>query len=228
MIPQTSKALTSAPTCDASAENQCSRATAGLAQGAFVVLPLNTTSPFTRSASSTSQTGAHPKRIPQSPSTGWSPFRHLPPSRTTTIRQIKGHQDFPGGSIDKEYACSVGDLGLIPRLGRSPGEGNSNPLQYSGLENSMDCIVHGVAESDTTEWLNWTELNWMGFPGGSVGKESACNEGDLGPIPGLGRSPGEGNSNPLQYSGLENSMNPWAHRVTMSRTEWLFTHLRAF
>ena len=88
--------------------------------------------------------------------------------------------------------------------------------------------VHGVAESDTTEWLNWTELNWMGFPGGSVGKESACNEGDLGPIPGLGRSPGEGNSNPLQYSGLENSMNPWAHRVTMSRTEWLFTHLRAF
>ena len=45
----------------------------------------------------------------------------------------------------------------------------------------------------------------MGFPGGSAGKESACNVGDLGPIPGLGRSPGEGNGYPLQYSGLENS-----------------------
>ena len=44
----------------------------------------------------------------------------------------------------------------------------------------------------------------MGFLGGSDGKESACNEGDLGSIPGLGRSPGEGHSNPLQYSCLEN------------------------
>ena len=43
----------------------------------------------------------------------------------------------------------MGDLGSIPRLGRSPGEGNSYPLQYSGLENSMDCIVHGVAKSQT-------------------------------------------------------------------------------
>ena len=48
---------------------------------------------------------------------------------------------FPGGSAGKESACNVGDSGLIPRLGRSPGEGNSCPLQYSGLENSMDCIV---------------------------------------------------------------------------------------
>jgi len=47
----------------------------------------------------------------------------------------------------------------------------------------------------------------LGFLGGSDGKESACNVGDLGSIPGLGRSPGEGNSNLLQYSGLENSMN---------------------
>ena len=47
---------------------------------------------------------------------------------------------------------------------------------------------------------------YLGFPGGSVGKESACNAGDLGSIPGLGRSPGEGQGYPLQYSGLENSM----------------------
>ena len=47
----------------------------------------------------------------------------------------------------KESACIVGDQGSIPGLGRSPGEGNGSPLQYSGLENSMDCKVHGVAKS---------------------------------------------------------------------------------
>ena len=57
--------------------------------------------------------------------------------------------DFPDGSEGKESACNVGDLGLIPGLGRSPGGGNDNPLQYSGLENSMDCKVHGVAKSQT-------------------------------------------------------------------------------
>ena len=53
---------------------------------------------------------------------------------------------FPGGSAGEESACSVGDLGSIPGLGRSPGEGKGYPLQFSGLENSMDCIVHGGAE----------------------------------------------------------------------------------
>ena len=56
---------------------------------------------------------------------------------------------FPGGSAGKESACNAGDLGLIPGLGRSPGEGNGYPLQYSGLENSMDCIGHGVPKSWT-------------------------------------------------------------------------------
>ena len=50
----------------------------------------------------------------------------------------------------------MGDLGLIPGLGKSPGEGKGYPLQYSGLENSMDCTGHGVAESDTTEQLSLT------------------------------------------------------------------------
>ena len=56
---------------------------------------------------------------------------------------------FPCGSAGKESACNMGDLGSIPGLGRSPGEGTGYPLQYSGLENSMDCIVHGVAKSRT-------------------------------------------------------------------------------
>ena len=56
---------------------------------------------------------------------------------------------FPGSSAGKESTCNVGDLGLIPELGKFPGEGKGYPLQYSGLENSMDCIVHGVAKSQT-------------------------------------------------------------------------------
>ena len=56
---------------------------------------------------------------------------------------------FPFGSASKESASNAGDLGLIPGLGRSPGEGKGYPLQYSGLENSMDCIVQGVAKSRT-------------------------------------------------------------------------------
>ena len=59
---------------------------------------------------------------------------------------------FPAGSAGKESACNAGDLGLIAGLGRSPGEGNSYPLQYSGLENSMECIVHGAAKS--VMWLS--------------------------------------------------------------------------
>ena len=57
------------------------------------------------------------------------------------------------GSAGKESTCSVGDLGSIPELGRSPGEGKGYPLQYPGLENSMDCMVHGVTKN-TTEWLS--------------------------------------------------------------------------
>ena len=56
---------------------------------------------------------------------------------------------FPCGSAGKESACNVGDLGSIPGLGKSPGEGKGYPLQYSGQENSLDYIVHGVTKSQT-------------------------------------------------------------------------------
>ena len=80
---------------------------------------------------------------------------------------------FPCGSTGKEPTCNAGDLGLIPGLGRSPGEGKGYTLQYSGLENSMDYIVRGVTKS-WTRLSEWTELNWAelkhcaGLPGGSV------------------------------------------------------------
>ena len=63
---------------------------------------------------------------------------------------------FPCGSAGKQSACNVGDLGLISGLGRSPGEGKGYPLQYSGLENSMNSIVHGTLKS-------WTQLSNLQF-----------------------------------------------------------------
>ena len=63
---------------------------------------------------------------------------------------------FPGDSAGKESTCNAGDLGSIPGLGRFPGKGNGYPLQYSGLENSMDCVVHGVTKS-------WTGLSSLFF-----------------------------------------------------------------
>ena len=66
---------------------------------------------------------------------------------------------FPCGSAGKESTCNAGDLGLIPGLGRSPGEGESYPLQYSGLENSMDYSIWGLKESDMIEQLSLSLLN---------------------------------------------------------------------
>ena len=113
-----------------------------------------------------------------------------------------------------------------------PGEGHSNLLQYSCLENPMDrgarqAAVHGVTQS-------WTQLKRLsvhiciwGFPSGSVVKnlpDKARNTGNTQLIPGSGRSPGGGNGNPLQYSCLKNPVDrgPWQaalHRVTQSWTQ---------
>ena len=108
---------------------------------------------------------------------------------------------FPGSTSGiKNPPANAGDMrdkGLFPGPGRSPGGGHGNPLQYSCLENPMDTgawwtTVHRVAKI-------WTQLKWLSahyyisFPGGSDGKESACNAEDLGSIPGSGRSPGDGN-----------------------------------
>ena len=78
---------------------------------------------------------------------------------------------FPVGSGGKESTCNVGDLGSIPGLGRSLGEGNGYPLQYSGLENSMDCIIHGVAKSQT-------QLSFFHF----TSKRRGVGEGRIGSV----------------------------------------------
>ena len=66
---------------------------------------------------------------------------------------------FPGDLAGKESACHAGDLGFIPGLGRSPGEGYGYPVQYSALENSMDCIVHGVSKS----WIQLSDFHFHCF-----------------------------------------------------------------
>ena len=68
------------------------------------------------------------------------------------ISQLYFNKGFPGGSAGKESTCSAGDLGSIPGLGRSPREGKGYPLQYSGLENSMDC------DMDRYDWATFTIL----------------------------------------------------------------------
>ena len=66
---------------------------------------------------------------------------------------------FPCGSPGKEFACNVGDLGLIPGLGRCPGGRKGYPLQYSGLENSMGCTVHGVTKSQIQLSLSYCKVS---------------------------------------------------------------------
>ena len=73
----------------------------------------------------------------------WSPYLIL------TVCVCVCGMGFPGGSDGEESICHRRDSGSIPRLGRSPGEGKGYPLHYSGLENSMDSIVHGVTKSGT-------------------------------------------------------------------------------
>ena len=77
-------------------------------------------------------------------------------------------------------------------------------LQPHGLYSLPGSSVHGILQAKI---LNWIAFPFSVFPGGSEDKASSCHVGDLGSIPGLGRSPGEGNGNPLQYSCLENPMD---------------------
>ena len=83
-----------------------------------------------------------------------SPLSYLHATDNRIEKNISIHLGFPGGSAGKESTCNAGDLGLIPGWGRSPGEENGSPLQYSGLENFMNCIgVHGVLQVRTLKWV---------------------------------------------------------------------------
>ena len=79
-------------------------------------------------------------------------------------------EGFPDSSVGKESSCNAGDPGSIPGLGRSTGEGKGYPFQYSGLENSVDCIVHGVTKCQTRlSNFNFTSLHFR--DGWGLGRE---------------------------------------------------------
>ena len=102
---------------------------------------------------------------------------------------LRGYVGFPDGSVGKESTYNAGDPCSIP--------GSGSPWRRDRLSTPV----------------------FLGFPGGSAGKESACIAGGLVSIPGLGRSPGKGKGYPLQYSGLENSMDSIVYGVTKSWTQ---------
>ena len=133
--------------------------------------------------------------------------------------------DFPCGSAGKESTCNAGDPGSIPGSGRSPGEGRDCPLQYSWASLVAQLVknppamqetpVQFLGQEDPQEKRQATHSSIPGLPWYPDVKESTCS---LGSIPGLERSPEEGKGYPLQYSGLENSMDCIVHGVTKSRT----------
>ena len=138
---------------------------------------------------------------------------------------------FPGGVSGKEaaYQCRRHErLGLDPWVGKILCGRAWQPLQYSCLENPMDrgawwAAVHRVTQS-------WTRLKWLSMQ--SHMQESACEPGEPSSVPGLGRSPGEGNGNPLQFSYLEHSMDkgawqaysPWGHKESHTTEQLTLSH----
>ena len=99
------------------------------------------------------------------------------------------------------------------------GSTQGSTLSPAGLKGKAVKPVIPICSSlGTCFSLLWSIFIYLGFPGGPVGKESACNAGDPGSIPGSGRSPGEGKGYPLQYSGLKNSMDYTVHEATKCQT----------
>ena len=115
---------------------------------------------------------------------------------------------FSCGSADKESACNAGNLGSIPGLGRSLGEEKGYLLQYSGLENPLDCVVFGVAKSRTQLsnfhfhpdiWQTYQNLHGD-FPDGPVIGSPPAGTGDTGSIPGPGRFHVRGTPRPTGHN----------------------------
>ena len=137
-----------------------------------------------------------------------------PVSHSIQVRQIEYYY-WPCRAV-----CGI----LVPQSGIKPCKKPCDDDTLKSWKRGASLVV---------QWLRlWVPnaggLGSMGFPGGSEGKESACNVGDLGSISGLGRSSGEGNGYPLQYSGLENCMDRGAWQGTVHGVAKSWTQLRQF
>ena len=135
----------------------------------------------------------------------------------------------PGGSDGRESACSAGDPGLIPGSGRLPwSKGtatHSSPMGWAWQPSPIFRLENPHGQRSLAGCSPWGRKEWdrlptpvfLGFPGSSVSKESACNSGDVGSDPELGRSPAGGHGNSLQYSRLE---NPHGQRSSAGCSPW--------
>ena len=147
----------------------------------------------------------------------WQPTPVLLPGKSHGWRSMVGYSPWGCQELDMTERLHFHfSLSCI-------GEGNGNPLQYSCLENPRDggawWAVYEVAELDTTETTQQQQQCLMkGFPGSVDGKESTCNEEDLGLIPGLERSSWRRKRLPTSFSGMENSMDCIVHGVAKSQT----------
>ena len=155
--------------------------------------------------------------------------RQAQPGHSSVSRE-EGSYGFPPWCPGKD---GTGCRGAV-YVGRTGEAGRALPCLWAESGPARTPLPIGWRESQTCSWrvgrlCSWSHTTWAPFlfgdflPGGSDSKESACSAGDLGSIPGLGRSPGGGHGNPLQYSCLENPMDRGAwratvHRVAKSRT----------
>ena len=141
----------------------------------------------------------------------------LHPSHSATVAPLRGKRLSPGRP-GLQAACAEPSVsgGFHWGDGSLPGSNSSVPefwwhrLQGPGVE---EAAAGSLDEAEVCCQLGRPCA--LSFPGGSESKESTYNAGDLGSIPGLGKSPGEGNGNPVQYSGLENSMDRGAWQATV-------------
>ena len=146
----------------------------------------------------------------------------LPPSRTPLPSPSPTHPSRLSQSTGLSFLCHTAHFRLLSLLHTGM---YVSMLVSQLVPHSPSLTVSTVLFSrSVSPWVQrlWYIIQWY-FPGGSDGKVFACNAGDLDSVPGSGRSPGEGNGNPLQYACLENSMDggaQWAivHGVAKSRT----------
>ena len=164
--------------------------------------------PGTKARSPTLQADSLPSEPPGKPTSGvvWQESKEKQKRHPGVIQTYMYIYGLPWWLNDIESTCQYRRQGSIPWSGRSPGDGNGNPLQYSCLKNPRNrgaswFTVQRVSASDATERMS-TQLTWLPtwLPRWLSHKEFICNAGDLGLIPGSGRSPGGRNGNPFQYS----------------------------
>ena len=162
----------------------------------------------------------------------------------TTEQRVRGSRPAFRSGLHRNLNCSLGLPKVVCFSKHSPDlscpsaedrPGNTREQRNLGANKNINTTQKGKGSRKENWFLGWQRTHrlptpvFLGLSGGSHGKESACYVGDPGSIPGLGKYPGEGNSYPLQFSGLENSIEYTVHGVAKSQTRLsnfhFYTHI---